>query len=287
MDSDSAKTSFDFSARAIAPAPLARSYFNLVGRLLLRVIDTVHGLGAFALITLGVVIQKWNRAPGVIHPLIRQQVQMACVRLLPMVAFIGLAIGLGVIGQTMALIAKVGAVQNLAGTIMVTAVVRELGPLIAALLVLVRVGTKTVIELGMSRARGEVEVLESLGIDPIHYLVVPRVIGQAIAIFALTIYLVMISLGSGYLFAFLQNASLAPSDYLHQLVVALEWHDFLLIAVKTLLFGAMIATITCYQGLAHPLRMEQVAEATTRAVVYSIVSCVVIDVSFIVLYFLL
>jgi phospholipid/cholesterol/gamma-HCH transport system permease protein len=200
-----------------------------------------------------------------------------------MVTFIGLALGLVIIGQTVSILTRVGA-QSYAGTAMVTVVVRELGPILAALLVLARVGTATVIELGTSRALGEVEALEALGIDPVHYLVMPRVFGLALSIFSLTIYLILTALISGYLFAFLQDVPLQVGSYFGQLANALRWEDFVLLALKTTLFGAIIAIITCYQGLAQPLRIEEVAGATTRAVGQSVVACVMLDALFIILY---
>jgi len=267
----------------MAITPLPRTYLNFVGRKLLRFTETVHGLGAFALITLGVLLTKFNIARKLIHPLIRAQVHRAGLRLLPMVSFLGFALGLVIIGQTVSLLTRVGA-QDFAGTVMVTVVVRELGPIVTALLVLARVGTATVIELGTSRALGEVEALEALGIDPVHYLVVPRVVGLALSIFALTVYLILVALLSGYLFAFLQDVPLRPGEYFGQLAGALRWQDFILLALKTTAFGSIIAVVTCYQGLAQPLRIEEVAGATTRAVAYAVISCVFLDALFIIVY---
>jgi phospholipid/cholesterol/gamma-HCH transport system permease protein len=253
---------------------------------LIRLTNTIHGLGAFALITLGVLLTKFHVASRVIHPIIRFQIHRAGVCLLPIVSFIALALGLVIIGQTVSLLSRVGA-TNYAGIIMVTVVVRELGPLIAALLVLARVGTAIVIELGTARALGEVEALEALGIDPIHYLVVPRVVGLAVSVFALTIYLILIALFSGYLFAFLQDVPLRPGDYFSQLAGSLRWEDFALLAVKTVSFGVIIATVTCYHGLAKPLQLDEVAQATTRAVVESVVVCILLDAVFIIVYLLM
>lgn len=262
---------------------LPRAYLNFVGRKLVRFTETVHGLGAFALITIGVLLTKFNAAKKLIHPLVRTQVHRAGLRLLPMIGFLGFALGLVIIGQTVSLLTRVGA-QNYTGTVMVTVVVRELGPMITALLVLARIGTATVIELGTSRALGEVEALEALGIDPVHYLVVPRVVGMALSIFSLTAYLIIVALLSGYLFAFLQDIPLRPSEYFNQLAGSLMWQDFILLALKTILFGSIIAVVTCYQGLAQPLRIDEVATATTRAVAYSVIACVCLDALFIVVY---
>lgn len=256
---------------------------GLAGKALLRVSQAIQGLGAFTLITLGVLFTKSHVAPGVIRPLIRGQIYEAGLRLLPMVTFAGMALGLVIIGQMVSLLTRVGA-QEYTGMIMVTVVVRELGPLAAAMLVLARVGTATVIELGTARALGEVEGLESIGIDPIHYLVVPRILGLSISIFANTIYLILVALISGYLFAFVQEVAIRPSDYFFQLAIALRWEDFVLLALKTACFGALIAITTCFQGLARPLRLDEVSGAATRAVVHSVVACVCADALFILIY---
>ena len=149
---------------------------------------------------------------------------------------------------------------------------------------LARVGTANVIELGTARALGEVEALEALGIDPVHYLIVPRVIGMALGIFSLTIYLILGALGSGYLWAFLQDVPLTPGDYFKQITEALDWLDFALLALKTMAFGFFIAIVTCYHGLAQPLRLEDVSRVAVRAVTQGVVVCVLIDAVFIVLY---
>ncbi len=249
----------------------------------MTVIRTAEGLGAFLLITLGVTVSKFKLARPVIVPLIRRQILRAGVRLMPMVTFLACALGLVVIGQTVFLRNRFGG-EGFAGTIMVTVVVHELGPVLAALVVLARVGTANVIELGTARALGEVEALEALGIDPIHFLVMPRVIGMAVAIFSLTVYIIILALLSGYVFAFLENVPLSPGEYFAQLAAALLWQDFALLALKSTAFGVLIAGVTCYEGLAQPLHIEDVAGATTRAVGKCVIGAVLLDVLFILVY---
>lgn len=270
-------------AGALWGARFGRSYVNFLGRRVVSFLRTLHGLGAFALITIGVLVSKGPVARRLIFPLVLQQLVRSGVRLLPMIIFLAVALGLVIIGQTVSLLTRVG-VNTLLGTVMVTVVVRELGPLLTALFVLSRTGASTVIELGTSRALGEVEALEVLGIDPIHYLVVPRVLGMAIGLFSLTVYMILGALISGYVWAFVQDVPLTPGDYFRQLAASLSGLDFVLLALKTLLFGSIIAVITCYHGLAQPLRVEDVSLATVRAVGQSIVACVLIDALFIVVY---
>ena len=263
--------------------PLPRSLTGYVGRGLFRFLLTMQGLGAFTLITLGVMISRFGAARQVMRPRVFQEISRAGLRLLPMFLFISAALGLVVIGQTVSWLTRVGAINYL-GTVMVVVVVRELGPLVAALLVLARIGTANVIELGTARAMGEVEALEALGIDPVHYLVVPRVVGMALGVFALTVYLILGALLSGYLWAFLQDVPLRPGDYFHQLAAALSGLDFALLAIKAVAFGSIIAVVTCYHGLAQPLRLEEVSRATVAAIAQSIVACVLLDALFIIIY---
>ena len=263
--------------------PLPQSFLNYCGSGLLRLILTVQGLGAFMLITLGVMFTKLGSARRVLRPLVFAQLARSGLRLLPMTSFLAAALGLVVIGQAVSLLSRVGANAYL-GTIMVTSVVRELGPILAAVLVLSRTGAAHVIELGTARALGEVEALEALGIDPIHYLVVPRVIGMALGVFSLTVYLILGALFSGYLWAFLQDVPLSPGEYAAQLTGALRGVDFVFITLKTALFGTIIASVTCYHGLAQPLRLEEVSVATIRAVSQSVILFVLLDAAFIILY---
>ena len=258
-------------------------YLDYLGRGLLQFLLTLRGLGAFFLITLGVMFTQAGVARTVIRPLMLAQVARSGLWLLPMTAFLSIALGLLVIGQTVSLLTRVGA-NDLLGTVMVTVIVRELGPLLAALLVLGRTGTANVVELGTARALGEVEALEVLGIDPIHYLVVPRVVGMALGVFSLTVYLILGTLVSGYLWAFIQDVPILPGDYFRQLTGALRGLDFALLALKTGLFGSVIAIVTCYHGLAQPLSLGEVSRATVRAVGQCIVVCALLDALFLVIY---
>jgi phospholipid/cholesterol/gamma-HCH transport system permease protein len=264
-------------------APLPRTYTDFLGRKLFTFLLTAQGIGAFALITLAVIFRKLNVASAVIHPMIRREIVRAGVKLLPMYLFVAIALGFLAIGQTVAVAARLGAFDYI-GTIMVTVIVREMGPLLAAVLALARVGAANVIELGNARALGNVEALEASGIDPIHYLVVPKVIGMTLGVFSLTVYLILAALASGYLFVFLQNVPLTPGKYFAQLATSLGWQDFVLLALKSCTFGFFVGIVTCYHGLAQPLRLEDVSRVTVRATTECIFVCVFIDALFFFLY---
>jgi phospholipid/cholesterol/gamma-HCH transport system permease protein len=257
-----------------------------LGQVILGTLLSSRRIGAFSLIVLGTLATRRSDASRVIRPLIQYQILRAGIRVLPIVCFLGAALGIVIVGQTVLLLLQVGQMK-LAGPLLVNLLIRELAPLAASLVVLARVGTATVAELGTARALGQVEALEALGIDPIHYLIVPRLVGLTTAVVCLTAYMILFALGFGYLFAFLRGLNLAPGEFFGLVSGALEWVDFPLLALKTTAFGLLTSLIICYHGLAQPLRLEEIGEATTRAVAQTVVACLVVDALFIPVYLLL
>lgn len=243
-------------------------------------------LGAFTLITLSTARLRFGENSRVMRPRILDEIHRCGVRLLPIVGFLGVVLGMVFVGQIISLMEQVGA-GNFTGTLMVTVFVREMVPMAAGLVVLARVGTAAVIDLGTARALGEVEALEALGIDPIHYLVVPRVVGFATAVVSLSLYLLVIALGSGYAFAFARGLKASPFEFLARIAGAMSALDFPLLALKTALFGALTGLVICYQGLARPLTLAEVGSATTRTVAVCVVVCLLLDAAFIGVYLLL
>lgn len=222
------------------------------------------------------MVSHRGRARALIHSRVIEQVAQNGLRLLPLGLAVAAGFGLVVVGQIIVLLTKLGATQ-LIGPLVVSLVIRELAPLITAFLVLGQSGTNTVVQLGTSRALGEVEALETLAIDPIHYLVVPRILGLATAVFALTVYVIMGTLGFGFIFAFLTDTPLTVETFAGEIFRSLTWFDFTLLGIKTAGFGTIIAVATCYAGLAQPLTLPEVAPASTRAVVIGVTGCLLLD----------
>jgi phospholipid/cholesterol/gamma-HCH transport system permease protein len=123
-----------------------------------------------------------------------------------------------------------------------------------------------------------------VGTRTLRVLVAPRLKALAVAVFCLTIYFIFVALASGYLVAFLQGVPLRFGAYCGELADAMHWLDFLLVALKAALFGAVIAVVSCYHGLERLLRVEEFSTATTRAVVESMGVCLLLDAIFLVGY---
>jgi phospholipid/cholesterol/gamma-HCH transport system permease protein len=215
----------------------------------------------------------------VVHRETMQQMLSAGLRQLPLIVVLGVALGLLVVGQAVTLLRHVSA-QHYMGTVMVAVVMRELGPLMVAFVLAARAGTATVVDLGAMRLRGGPVTAEHVGAQALRLVVAPRLRAFAVASVCLAVYLIFLALGSGYLVAFLQNVPLRFEAYCGQLADSLRWMDFVLVLVKSALFGVVIAVVSCYHGLERLLRIEEFSTATTHAVVESLSLCVVLDAVF-------
>ena len=169
---------------------------------------------------------------------------------------------------------------DLAVKILLLVVFREVGPLAAAVVVILRSGTAMSAEVGMMRVSGQTRALRHLGIDLFDYLVVPRVAAVMLATLVLTLYVQCLAvLGGLALSPFIINASFAElTGRLFELFTPV---DLFYSTVKALLFGFAIATCCCYHGLNPPdLTQNAVPKVVTRAVTQSAMLVLTINAVF-------
>jgi phospholipid/cholesterol/gamma-HCH transport system permease protein len=169
---------------------------------------------------------------------------------------------------------------DLAVKILLLVVFREIGPLAAAVVVILRSGTATSAEMAMMRISGQTRALRYLGINLYDYLVVPRVAGMMVATAALTFYIQFLAvLGGLVLSPFIIEASFMElTGRLFELFTPV---DFFYSTVKSLLFGFAIAACCCYHGLNPPdLTQNAVPEVVTRAVTQSAMLVLTINAVF-------
>ena len=168
----------------------------------------------------------------------------------------------------------------LAMKILIWVVLREIGPLIAAVLVIQRSGTAVATELALMQISGEVASLQQMRVDPRDYLVVPRVVGMALSTAALTFYVQVIAVGGGMLLSALTiDASL--SELTGDFFALVSPVDIVYSMIKSVLFGAAIAVICCYHGLHPPgTSINAVPKATINAVTQSTLVVMFLNVVF-------
>lgn len=168
----------------------------------------------------------------------------------------------------------------LAVKILLWVVLREIGPLLAALLVLQRSGTAIATELALMQITGEIASLRQMRVDPRDYLVVPYVVGIAVSTAALTFYVQVIAVGGGMLLSTLVvNATFAElADSFFLLASPM---DIAYSMIKSLLFGVSIALISCYHGLHPPgISINAIPKAAISAVTQSTLVVMLLNVVF-------
>ncbi len=186
------------------------------------------------------------------------------------ISLLALLIGLSVVVQTQVWLTRVGQTELL-GPVLVMVIVRELGPLLVNFIVIGRSGTAIAIELGNMNVSGEVRVLDSQGLDPLVYLVWPRVLGVAVSVFCLTIVFIVVSFISGYLSGLVMGANPAsPGLFIESVFKAVQPADVFNLIAKTLVPGLLTGVICCTEGLSVQAAITEVPQASTRAVVRSV-----------------
>ena len=189
---------------------------------------------------------------------------------LPLITFIALATGSIIVMQSTAQLSLLGS-QDMMGNILIVTIVRELGPLLTALIVIARSGTAVASELGNMQVNREIEALRSMSIEPLSYVVFPRIVAGIVSLICLSFYFNCVALIGGYIVANFAN-HLSFQFYLEVLAQAITPHDFSLSLIKNFTGGLIIFAIACDQGFKVKNGPHEVPIATTQAVVNSIIS---------------
>jgi len=161
--------------------------------------------------------------------------------------------------------------SELLGQLLVSVVIRELAPLITTLIIIARSGTAIATELANMRVGDETTILEAQGIDPVKYLVMPRMVGMAISVFSLTIFFIFIAIAGGYLSGqMIYDKMGIPTIFIKSILQAIKLDDIYNLLIKTTCIPFLIAAICCTQGLKIEGAITEVPQATSKACEYSI-----------------
>jgi phospholipid/cholesterol/gamma-HCH transport system permease protein len=262
------------STTTAAPPPGVTGWFANqvanVGEFAMRRVAGIGDVAIFSLKTLGWIFARRQRR-DVLLPAFYQ----IGVLSLPVVALTGLFIGMVLAVQSYAQFKALGLETRL-GSVINLSLVRELGPVLAATMLAGRVGSAMAAELGTMRVTEQIDALESMGANPIYYLVVPRFLGCLVLIPTLTIMADFMGVLGGYLY----SNVLLGIDYHHYWNNSREYvdaFDFLMGIFKSFFFGAAIALVSCHHGFHCDHGAEGVGRSATNAFVHSFVLILVLD----------
>lgn len=247
---------------------------NVLVDRLLAIIDCGYDLAAMIVTAFGSAwsaIRRGSRAVGGVY---LRQVYFTGIQAFRVVFVTALVIGTVVITQIVSL-AGAGS-EALTGKVLVWVVVRELAPLLTALIVIARSGTAIAAELSQMKIGGEIEYIESLGIPVAEYLVMPRILGVATALLVLTVYFTITAVLGGFLVASL-GWHVPWEQYSQGVFAVLTITELAASLAKAVLFGLVVAAVCCRQGLRVGRSVTQIPQSATNAVMQSLFLLFVLD----------
>jgi phospholipid/cholesterol/gamma-HCH transport system permease protein len=214
---------------------------------------------------------------GMIWRDIAKQIYFTSIRGLYILIFAALMLGLQLIlnAQQLAQLVKVPFEQYL-GSMLATVVVRELGPVVAALFALIHSSGAIVSEIGTMSVNGEIEALQVMGIDPYRYLGVPRFWAVTISVICLNFVITFCAVASGYLFSQIYEY-ISWYNFLHAFSNTLQIADLSMGFLKAAIFGMVISTVAIYAGFESRGDMGEVANKTAEGALWSLWLCGFMD----------
>jgi phospholipid/cholesterol/gamma-HCH transport system permease protein len=245
-------------------APIAN-----VGRL---VVGQIGDLGDFAVFTWQTM--RWILTDFTRWRLLRPQLYEIGVRSLPVIIITGAFVGMVLAAQIWYQFESIGR-GAWSGAVINVAVLKELGPVLAGIMLAGRVGGALAASLGTMKVTEQIDALRALGADPIRYLVVPRFLACFFLIPFLTVYGDFVGILGGYLIAWIQGAD--SYDYWRHSADTIENWDIFAGVAKSVFFGAALSLIACFKGFQSRQGAAGVGRAATEAFVVSFMAILILD----------
>ncbi|MBI5526920.1 MAG: ABC transporter permease [Deltaproteobacteria bacterium] len=222
-----------------------------------------------------VEVFKWTLRPPYRAGLLVQQMETIGVKSLFVVFLTAAFTGLVMVLQTTSLLAKFQA-EGLVGSSVALAVTRELGPVFTALMVTGRAGSAMATELGTMRVTEQIDALSTMAVNPVQYLIVPRVIASMLMMPVLAAIFDVVSFFGSYVMG-VWMLGIDQGVFVARTRHYLDPIDITSGLYKAVVFGAIVALISCDKGFRAEGGAKGVGEATTKAVVVSSVAILIAD----------
>lgn len=202
---------------------------------------------------------------------------------LAIVSLIAFFIGMILALQTAVLMQRLGS-EIYISSIVALSLVRELGPIITSLVVAGRVGASITAEIGSMQVTEQIDALEVMASNPIKYLVVPRFLALSLMLPLLTLYADFVGIVGGYVLG-VYKLGISSSLYINITRESLLYKDLFTGLAKTIVFGMIIALVSCYEGFNVEGGAEGVGTATRRTVMVSFILIIAADCFFTALFY--
>jgi phospholipid/cholesterol/gamma-HCH transport system permease protein len=256
-------------ARQQGKGQMLRAFFIRTGS---RCLEGIQGTGRISILFAQTIAWLFRRLPP--RSVLAEQFYQIGNLSLPVVLTTGAFTGMVMAAQTYFQFRRLG-VQTMVGAVVGVSLVKELGPVLTALMLAGRVGAAMAAEIGTMRVTEQIDALETLATDPVHYLVLPRFLACLLLTPILTIMADAIGMLGGYLVA-VPVYHVDHHFYIQNTLVNVTPYAVMTGIIKSFVFGAIIALVSCYKGFYAREGAEGVGKATCEAVV---ASCILVLVS--------
>ncbi|WP_005032152.1 MlaE family ABC transporter permease [Holophaga foetida] len=211
---------------------------------------------------------RWHQL-GVVLEVTRTQIRFTALDALSLTCFTAFLMGGITLLQVFGQLSAFGA-ETYLSRLLAKLVIRELGPLMVAIIVIGRSGTAIAAEMASMKLSGEVDSLWASGMNPVQYLLIPRLLGGIVSIFTLIVFFGAVALLGGFFLAWLW-LPLSWRAFLDSLGKVIGSRELAITLVKSMLFGTFIPLICAYCGLRVQASPTEIPQAVTKAAVYSLV----------------
>lgn len=232
-------------------------------------------LSAFFSRIVKTLIVRAGQGRSIITRVILEQIYFTAVEVLLLLGIIGVIFGALVIIQSLAQLSRVGISEAL-GQFLVVVIIRELGPIVAAVIVILHSGTAIATEVGYMTVLGDIRALTMRGIDPLHFVAVPRFLGITIAMISLLIYFDVVAVLGGFIVCWLLTG-IPFYSFIVGLAASIGGSDIIIGFIKAIFFAAIVVVICLYRGFQVGGEITRLPVAISRSAVECFLFLLVAD----------
>ncbi|MEE9401695.1 MAG: ABC transporter permease [Desulfobacteria bacterium] len=260
------------------------SLVQVIGRRTINSVNHILDLFAFTNRISGLLLRRHKIGRKIVLKFTSEQIYFTAIQALPIVVFIALITGSMLVIQ---LTGQFGTVEGryILGELIVVLIVRELGPLFTALIVILRTAVAVTIETSYMSVLGELDALEMQGIDPVHIICLPRLIGITVAILCLFFIFDIVAILGGYAVAW-TITDVPMENFLQEIGKSISGIDITVGIVKALFFGFTVTVTSLYRGFRVKRAFTEIPPETSKAAVECLLYCLFINIIISVIFYL-
>jgi phospholipid/cholesterol/gamma-HCH transport system permease protein len=272
-----------FSRMRVFLSPVVAQPLGAIGRSFLEMVNEGFRMAGFLYIIFSVAWQHRRDGRKVIFQDVISQIYFTGVQSMPLVFIVALLLGGLLIIQSAEYLTSVG--EEFFGTLVNVIIIRELGSLLTAIIVLLRSGAAVATEMGYMAVLKETKGIEMMGINPVHYLAVPRVIGISISMICLFVCFSIISILGGMVLTWMIT-NIEMSNLIKELSQSIGAIDLFVGMTKSLFFGIFVSLVSLYHGFNAAGALTSIPPRVSKAMVEGLILCISFSVMISALFYL-